>query len=188
METEDKLILVDRHDRQVGIQDKATVHALGLLHRAFSVFIFNRWGQLLLQQRAGHKYHSPELWTNTCCSHPRPGESLDKAVNRRLQEEMGLQCKTDYVFQFKYHAPLPNGLIEHEIDHVYFGMTDNRPVINPAEVKNWKYMELPRLAAAIQQNPEQYTPWLRICLDRVIGQLPAFMDVCLNKKISHVYA
>ena len=115
------LILVDEKDNELGSMEKLQVHEKGLLHRAFSVFIFNTKGELLLQQRASEKYHSPNLWTNTCCSHPRTGEKTTNAVERRLMEEMGMQCDTTFQFQFLYKAYFDNGLIEHELDHVYFG-------------------------------------------------------------------
>lgn len=161
------LILVDEKDRQWGKLEKMLVHELGLLHRAFSVFIFNSKGELLLQQRADHKYHSAGLWTNTCCSHPSYGEDLQDAVERRMEEEMGMQCKTNFAFSFTYRAEFVNGLVEHEFDHVFFGVSDKLPTPNAEEVKSWKYMDLETLERSVQENPELYTEWMKICLPEV---------------------
>jgi isopentenyl-diphosphate delta-isomerase len=157
------LILVDEQDIPCGKMEKLEVHRLGLLHRAFSVFILNSKGELLLQQRADHKYHSAGLWSNTCCSHPREGEGTEAALNRRLQEEMGLSCKTAFAFTFMYKTHFDNGLIENELDHVYIGISDTQPVPEPSEVKNWKYISLGELEMDLRQNPHNYTAWLSIC-------------------------
>src|SRR6187399_1825004 len=125
---EDYLILVDEQDKQYGKLEKQLVHELGLLHRAFSVFIFNKKGELLLQQRADEKYHSAGLWTNTCCSHPRFGEEIKDSVTRRLEEEMGMNCEMEFAFSFIYKSTFENGLTEHEFDHVFFGISDELPV------------------------------------------------------------
>jgi isopentenyl-diphosphate delta-isomerase len=162
------LILVDEKDHQIGLLDKLTVHQTGVLHRAFSVFIFNANDELLLQQRADEKYHSAGLWSNTCCSHPLSGEKTDDAVNRRLEEEMGLQCNTDFKFSFIYKMPLENGLTEHEFDHVYFGRSDDAPKLNLNEVKDWKYLSLQKLKEEILLNPQIYSAWLKICLPEVM--------------------
>jgi len=162
------LILVDEHDKPWGKLEKDQVHQLGLLHRAFSVFIFNTKGELLLQQRAEGKYHSAGLWTNTCCSHPRFGEDLKEAVARRLEEEMGLTCETKFIFSFIYKSKFENGLTEHEFDHVYYGVTDDKPQPNPSEVSHWKYMTLDALEKDISSNPASYTVWLLICLPKLI--------------------
>ena len=162
------LILVDENDNPVGAQEKILVHQQGLLHRAFSVFLFNSKGELLLQQRADDKYHSAGLWTNTCCSHPRFGENIDSAVNRRLFEEMGLKCKTNYAFSFIYKAVFENGLTEHEYDNVYVGITDDLPITERSEVKSWKYLSLQKLKGEIEKHPDEYTQWIKICLARVI--------------------
>lgn len=163
----DYLILVDSQDKQWGRLEKLMVHQLGLLHRAFSVFIFNSKGELLLQQRANEKYHSGGLWTNTCCSHPRHGEELDFAIERRLEEEMGLSCKTDFAFSFTYKTHFENGLIEHEYDHVYFGVTDDLPMPVNTEVQDYKYISIENLEDDICNHPDQYTEWLKICLPQV---------------------
>lgn len=163
------LILVDKNDITCGRLEKMEVHRLGLLHRAFSVFILNSSGELLLQQRADHKYHSGGLWTNTCCSHPRYGENTSDAVNRRLQEEMGMSCKTKFAFSFIYKAPFDNGLIEHEFDHVYVGVTNKQPLPAVEEVKNWKYAGLAELATDLKNNPQNYTEWFKICFPEFIS-------------------
>lgn len=165
---EELLILVDEQDNEVGVMDKLSAHQKGVLHRAFSVFVFNERGELLLQQRADEKYHSAGLWSNTCCSHPYKGELIKTAINRRLREEMGMLCETDFAFSFIYQANLENGLSEHEFDHVYFGTTDLEPIIEQTEVKDWKYISLKDLAADIDANPQNYTAWLKICLPTVI--------------------
>lgn len=165
------LILVDEHDKPWGKLEKDQVHQLGLLHRAFSVFIFNTKGELLLQQRAEGKYHSAGLWTNTCCSHPRFGEDLKDAVARRMDEEMGLNCETKFLFSFIYQSKFENGLTEHEFDHVYYGVSDDLPQPNPAEVSQWKYVTLDALEKDIASNPANYTVWLGICLPKVIEHL-----------------
>jgi len=158
------LILVNAQDKQVGVQDKLSVHLEGLLHRAFSVFVFNSKSELLLQQRANGKYHSPGLWTNTCCSHPRPGESTLVACNRRLYEEMGMSTDLQFSFSFIYRFEFSNGLTEHEYDHVFIGRTDQVPEINLDEVQGWKYISIADLEKEISVKPELYTPWLKICM------------------------
>ncbi len=165
---EEYLILVDENDIPVGKQEKLSAHQKGLLHRAFSVFIFNTKGELLLQRRAAEKYHSGGLWTNTCCSHPRFEENINDAVRRRLREEMGMRCETTFAFSFIYKATFDNGLTEHEFDHVYFGMSDNMPIPEKSEVQNWKYINLNKLNEDINSCPEKYTEWMKICLPNVM--------------------
>ena len=162
------VILVDEKDTQIGIMEKMAAHIVPRLHRAFSIFIFNSKGELLLQQRALSKYHSPGLWTNTCCSHPCNGETLEQATARRLMEEMGMQCDMHEVFTFIYKAPVGLGLIEHEFDHVWFGKSDEEPKINPEEVASWKYMSLDDLAIDIKAHPELYTEWFKISFDEIL--------------------
>lgn len=168
---EEFVVLVDENDRQVGIMEKMAAHIVPRLHRAFSVFIFNSKGELLLQQRALSKYHSPGLWTNTCCSHPRNGESDQQAAERRLMEEMGLQCEMHEVFTFIYKAPVGLGLTEHEFDHVFFGKSDDAPLINPDEVAAWKYMSPNDITADMELHPEQYTEWFKISFEEVRNHL-----------------
>lgn len=161
------LILVDENDNEIGAMSKLAVHQSGVLHRAFSVFIFNQKGEILLQQRADEKYHSAGLWSNTCCSHPLMGESVNNAVSRRLKEEMGIECTTQFQFSFIYKAALENGLTEHEFDHVYFGKTDVTPAPDPKEVKDWRYVSPEELKEEIISQPHKYSAWLKICLPKV---------------------
>jgi len=167
----DLLILVDEEDNEIGLMEKLSVHQSGALHRAFSVFIFNSKGELLLQQRADDKYHSAGLWTNTCCSHPVNGEEIKSTIQKRLKEEMGIECETAFQFRFIYKSEVGNGLTEHELDHVYFGKSDELPVPNILEAKDWKYISLDNLQKAIQQNPKDYTTWLKICLPEVMKKV-----------------
>jgi isopentenyl-diphosphate Delta-isomerase len=166
--TEEFVILVDESDRQIGTTEKLQAHLEGKLHRAFSIFVVNGKGELLLQKRAKAKYHSGGLWTNTCCSHPRPDESMEAAVDRRLQEEMGFTCALKPLFSFVYRAELDRGLVEHEFDHVFGGRYEGSPKPNPEEVEDWQWIELAALQIDIQQNPDRYTYWLRMCLDRFV--------------------
>ena len=166
MNIEDQLILVDENDKRWGKLEKSLVHELGLLHRAFSIFILNNKGELLIQQRADEKYHSPGLWTNTCCSHPRFNEEMVDAIERRLKEEMGMKCKTEFAFSFIYKVKFENGLTEYEYDHVYIGISDELPIPEKSEVKNWKYINLSELSSDILNHPENYTEWLKICLPK----------------------
>lgn len=158
----EQVILVNEEDNELGVMEKMEVHQKGLLHRAFSVFIFNSQGELLLQQRALNKYHSGGLWTNTCCSHPRKGETTLQAAHRRLQEEMGMTCELQHMFHFVYRAELNDGLSEHELDHVFMGISDDLPQLNPNEAMAYQYMPADVLEQNIQQHPEQYTVWLRL--------------------------
>ena len=164
----EKVILVDRKDHKIGLMEKQEAHIKGLLHRAFSVFVFNKNNELLLQKRALHKYHSGGLWTNTCCSHPRENENTLDAANRRLQEEMGVSCKLEFKFNFIYKASLDNKLFEHEFDHVFFGFSDNLPQINKEEVDSFEYKPLNFITADIIGNPNKYTEWFKICLNEVV--------------------
>lgn len=166
-EMKDLIILVDEQDNEIGVLDKLSVHQTGVLHRAFSVFIFNLKGELLLQQRADDKYHSPGLWSNTCCSHPGPGEGSLQAARRRMREEMGMECTIDFNFSFTYKFEFSNGLTEHEFDHVFFGKSDDLPNPDPAEVMDWRYMSLEDLEEDISKQPENYSAWLQICLPKV---------------------
>jgi len=159
---EEQVILVDKDDKPIGLMNKMEAHEKALLHRAFSVFVFNEKGELMLQQRAAHKYHSPLLWANTACSHQREGESNVKAGRRRLQEEMGFSTELKEIFSFIYKAPFDNGLTEHEFDHVLIGRFDDEPKINPDEVASYKWMKLDDVKKDIESNPEIYTAWFKI--------------------------
>jgi isopentenyl-diphosphate Delta-isomerase len=168
---EEFVILVDEHDNELGLMEKMEAHRKGVLHRAFSVFVFNDKGQFLLQQRAFSKYHSGGLWTNTCCSHPRKGESVLEAAHRRLNEEMGFSCALKEQFSFIYNRKLDNELTEHELDHVVFGTFNDAPILNPDEVADYTYIDKDTLIKEVQEHPEQYTEWFKICFDEVIKRL-----------------
>lgn len=162
----EQVVLVDEQDNELGLMEKMEAHEKALLHRAFSVFVFNTKGQLMIQQRALHKYHSGGLWTNTCCSHPRQGETVIDAGKRRLQEEMGFSCELEKTFDFIYKAKLDKGLTEHEFDHVMIGAYNDEPNINPAEVASWKWIEMEGLKNDIKNHPEKYTEWFKIIFDK----------------------
>lgn len=164
--TEEKVILVNEKDEQIGLMPKMEAHEKALLHRAFSVFVFNKKNELMLQQRAAHKYHSPLLWANTCCSHQREGETNIEAGKRRLQEEMGFETELENTISFIYKAPFDNGLTEHEFDHVMVGDYEASPKINPDEVADWKWMSLDAVKKDIGEHPEQYTAWFKIIFDK----------------------
>lgn len=151
--------LSDTAGNVTGYEEKMEVHRKGLLHLAFSVLIFNSKGELLLQKRAGHKYHSPSLWTNTCCGHPYPGEELPDAARRRLAEEMGFHCDLTHRFTFHYQAGFPNGLRENEIDHVFFGRYDGPITPDPEEVSDYRWVETDLLRTDAEESPEKYTVW-----------------------------
>jgi isopentenyl-diphosphate delta-isomerase len=163
---EEHVVLVDEKDNQIGLMPKMEAHEKAVLHRAFSVFVFNEKGELLLQQRAASKYHSPLLWTNTCCSHQRDGESNLQAGKRRLHEEMGFTTVLKEVFSFIYKAPFDNGLTEHELDYVMIGYFDDAPNINKEEVARYKWMKLEDVKNDITANPEIYTAWFKIIFDK----------------------
>ncbi len=167
----EQVVLVDIQDNPIGLMEKMEAHEKAVLHRAFSVFIFNDKGELMLQQRAAHKYHSPLLWTNTCCSHQRDGESNIEAGRRRLQEEMGFVTDIKEVFSFIYKAPFDNGLTEHELDHVMIGYYNKSPKINKEEVEDYKWMTLIDVKSDIKKNPEKYTAWFKIIFDKSYEKL-----------------
>jgi isopentenyl-diphosphate delta-isomerase len=162
---EEKVILVNENDEQIGLMPKLEAHEKAVLHRAFSVFVLNKNNEVMLQQRAAAKYHSPLLWTNTCCSHQREGESNLVAGARRLQEEMGFATDLKELFHFIYKAPFDNGLTEHELDHVMIGYYDGEPIINPEEVENWKWMSIEAIKNDMLVNPTEYTIWFKIIFD-----------------------
>jgi len=163
---EEQVILVNEHDQPIGLMPKMEAHEKALLHRAFSVFVFNDKKELMLQQRALTKYHSPGLWTNTCCSHQREGESNIQAGKRRLQEEMGFVTELKETMSFIYKAPFDNGLTEHEFDHILVGNYNEAPLINADEVASWKWMLLDDVKADIAKQPELYTAWFKIIFDK----------------------
>ena len=161
------VILVDEQDKTIGKMEKQQAHLEGLLHRAFSIFIFNSEKKLLLQKRASSKYHCGGLWTNTCCSHPRENEEIQDAAIRRLQEEMGMHCELTPIFSFLYKAALENGLTEHEFDHVFIGQSNQIPAINKEEVDDFRYVGMEELQLEINESPQNFTPWFILALDRV---------------------
>lgn len=163
---EEYVILVNEQDEELGLMEKLEAHEKALLHRAFSVFIFNSKDQLLLQRRALHKYHSAGLWTNTCCSHPRPNENALEAAKRRLKEEMGMDADLSFKTKFIYKTAFDNGLTEHELDYVYTGKSDEHPAINPEEVDRYKWEAIEDIKNDIHQHPERYTSWFKIILER----------------------
>lgn len=168
---EEKVILVNEKNEQIGLMPKLEAHEKAVLHRAFSVFVFNNKNQLMLQQRAHSKYHSPGLWTNTCCSHQRDGETNIQAGKRRLQEEMGFVTELTESISFIYKAPFDNGLTEHEFDHVLLGKYNDEPKINPEEVASWKWMSLEAVKQDIHNQPELYTAWFKIIFDKFYNHL-----------------
>jgi len=168
---EEKVILVNQNDEHIGLMPKMEAHEKALLHRAFSVFVMNDMGEIMLQQRAAHKYHSPLLWTNTCCSHQRDGETNIQAGKRRLMEEMGFETELKEVFSFVYKAPFDNGLTEHEFDHVMVGKFNDDPNINPDEVADWKWMLPEDIKRDIDENPNRYTAWFKIIFERFYDYL-----------------
>ncbi|CAD0009177.1 isopentenyl-diphosphate Delta-isomerase [Flavobacterium chungangense] len=162
---EENVILVNTNDEQIGLMPKLEAHEKAVLHRAFSVFILNSKNEIMLQQRAHQKYHSPLLWTNTCCSHQREGESNIEAGSRRLFEEMGFRTELKELFHFIYKAPFDNGLTEHELDHVMIGYYNDSPAINLEEVEDWKWMMIEDVKDDIEKHPEIYTVWFKIIFD-----------------------
>ena len=160
------VILVNNNDQPLGAMEKMEAHEKGMLHRAFSIFIFNSEGKLLMQRRADEKYHSAGLWTNTVCSHPRTGEKILEAAHRRLKEEMGIDCDLEEVYSFTYKAHVGDGMTEHEFDHVFVGHSDEIPVPDPEEVSEWKYVSLDWLLNDVKENPGDYTIWFAKILDQ----------------------
>lgn len=162
---EEKVILVDVNDEPIGLMEKMEAHRNAVLHRAFSVFVLNSNNEIMLQQRASHKYHSPLLWTNTCCSHQRPGETNIMAGKRRLKEEMGFETDLKELFHFIYKAPFDNGLTEHELDHVMIGYYEDNPNVNEEEVASWKWMKMEDVKNDISIHPQIYTAWFKIIFE-----------------------
>lgn len=162
------IIQVDEKDREIGPIEKMEAHRKAVLHRAFSILVFNSKNELLLHKRASNKYHSPNLWTNTCCSHPRFNETLENAIYRRLQEEMGFSCELKEIFNFIYKIELEDGLFEHEFDHVFIGYYDDVVKPNPEEVSDYKLMTLDAIEEDVNNNPDDYTFWFKTLLPEVI--------------------
>ena len=163
----EEVILVDESDNQIGTMEKMEAHRQGRLHRAFSVLLYNSAGEMLLQRRASNKYHSAGLWTNTCCSHPLPGEKIEDAATRRLKEEMGIDLRPTYSFTFIYKSALDKNLTEHELDHVFIGTYDGKPDVNASEVEDWKFVKMNWLREDMRRNPGSYTAWFKIIMERL---------------------
>jgi isopentenyl-diphosphate delta-isomerase len=164
----EQVVLVDKNDNEIGIEEKIRAHENGgKLHRAFSIFIFNSKGEMLLQLRSVKKYHFGGLLTNTCCSHPRPGESLEHAIHRKLKQEFGFDTELKEKFSFTYQADFDNGLSEHEFDHVFIGTFDGEPKPNPEEIDDFKWIDMEELKKDVNENPEKYAPWFKIAIDQV---------------------
>lgn len=162
----ENVVLVDEDDNLIGTMEKMEAHRKGLLHRAFSVFVFNDKNELMLQRRALSKYHSPGLWTNTCCSHQRLSESHIEAGKRRLREEMGFEVELNHKYSFIYKAEFDNGLIEHEYDHILAGRYNNKPKINLLEVDDWRWIKINLLKQEIIFSSEKFTPWFKIIMNK----------------------
>ncbi len=161
----EQVILVNELDEEIGSMGKMEAHQKGILHRAFSILLFNSGDEVLLQKRAKPKYHSGGLWTNTCCSHPLPGESMEAATRRKLMQEMGIDLVPEFAFKFQYKVNLDKGLIEHEYDHVFIGRYDDEPIVNPKEVEDWKFVSIDELIDDMKKNPESYTSWFKLILN-----------------------
>lgn len=158
------VILVDEHDNELGTMEKMEAHRKGVLHRAFSILVFNSKGEILMQRRSTKKYHSGGLWTNTCCSHPLPQETMASATRRKLMQEMGIDVETRFVYKFIYRAHLDGNLIEHEVDHVFFGYFDGEPMINTDEVDEWRFATIGDLKADMSARPDEYTHWFKLII------------------------
>jgi isopentenyl-diphosphate delta-isomerase len=171
VDARERVVLVDESDRELGDAGKLEVHADGSLHRAFSVFVINGRGEILLQRRADGKYHSGGLWTNTCCGHPRPGEPVHAAARRRLREEMGFDCALRPLGTFLYRADVGGGLLEHELDHLYLGEHAADPHPDPAEVSEWRWADPRAALAAAQASPGEFTPWFPLALRELLFAL-----------------
>jgi isopentenyl-diphosphate delta-isomerase len=175
---EEQVVLVDENDAAVGTLEKQRAHVEGRLHRALSVFVLNSRGEMLLQRRARGKYHSGGLWTNTCCSHPRPGEAVGQAARRRLREEMGIDTELTPLFEFTYRAQVGPRLVEHEYDHVFAGLYDGEPLPSADEVDGWRWVPVADVAAQVREDPDAFTPWFRVVVSRPewAEQILAFPD------------
>lgn len=163
-----EIVLVDKNDQPIGIDEKIKVHREGRLHRAFSVLIFNSQGEMLLQKRAAVKYHSGGLWTNACCSHPRPGKNIKEEAKKRLFEEMGVVAELEEIFSFIYRAELENDLVEYEFDHVFRGEFSGEPKVNPEEAEAWRWVEMEALRNEIRTEPWKFTPWFGLIMEKFL--------------------
>ena len=173
----EQVVLVNKKDEAIGLMDKLEAHKKGVLHRAVSVFIFNSNNQLLIQRRSLNKYHTPGIWSNTACSHPRNNESTILCANRRLFEEMGVVTRIRPIFSFLYKARLSIDLIEHELDHVFIGFTNKKPTPNPKEVCDWKYVDETSLRKLLNDNQETFSPWFKICYQRAFEKAYALNNI-----------
>lgn len=173
---DEMLILVNANDELIGHGTKLHVHQKGMMHRAFSILVFDSGNRLLLQKRASRKYHSAGLWSNSCCGHPRQDEDTDAAAHRRLREEMGFDCGLHEVTSLVYRAAVSGDLIEHEYDHIYVGIFDGKPEANPEEVSDWQWLGLPQLRACVATRPGDFTVWFRVLLER--GQQDGIEQWC----------
>lgn len=174
----EQVILVNRDDTPVGVREKRAAHVAGALHRAFSIFVFDGHGRTLLQRRARTKYHSGGLWSNTCCSHPRPGEPTHAAAQRRLREEMGFGCALQTAFSFIYRADVGGGLVEHEYDHVFIGRFSGDPVPNPGEVEDWRWARPDDVRREMLTHPHRFTHWFHIAFDELLAR--GYLDAMHN--------
>ena len=174
---QEQVILVNKKDQPIGLMDKLEAHEKGALHRAVSVFIFNSDNQLLIQRRSLEKYHTPGVWSNTACSHPRNNESTISCANRRLFEEMGIIAKIRSVFSFLYKAKFSNNLIEHELDHVFIGFSNKKPNPNPEEVCDWKYIDETSLRKLLNDTPKTFSPWFKMCYERAFEKASALNGI-----------
>ena len=172
----DHVILVSSEDKSIGYMEKIEAHQKGLLHRAISVFILNEREEMLIQRRALSKYHTPGIWSNTACSHPRKNETVMQAADRRLFEEMGMKTTLNYGFKFLYKAEFKNGLIEHELDHVFFGFSNEKPSINISEVCDYKYLDQGKIETMILQQPENFSPWFKLTYKRVFDMVNCLVE------------
>ena len=163
----DKVILVDENNKKIGLEDKLAAHQKGLLHRAFSILIFNSSKEFLLQRRANNKYHTPGLWTNTCCSHPLHNENYDDAIHRRLYEEMGMKCNLEKSYSFIYNSKLNKNLTEYEHDTVFIGQTNKKPIINKCEVSEFRYVNINDLLIEVESKPNSFTPWFKMIVNNL---------------------
>lgn len=160
----EKVILVDLDDKVKGTMEKMEAHEKGLLHRAFSILLFNSRGELLMQKRAASKYHSAGLWTNTCCSHPRPEETLEDATRRKLKQEMGIDIQPEFAYKFIYKVALDNNLTEYEYDYVFTGLFDGEPKINRDEVEDWRFISMNTLVEEMKSHPDNFTHWFKLII------------------------